>query len=106
MMLMAFTAKDAWLCAKTGVGMMDCKSAYTGRRRYGKAVDILREKGVSPAAKKSSRIAAEGLFIYVDRDKKVGAMVEVNSRLIVAKNADFQSFVQKIAKLADKTCRY
>ena len=104
---MAFTAKDVQaLREKTGVGMMDCKKALTqADGDMEKAVDILREKGLAAAAKKSSRIAAEGLvYAYVDRDKKVGAMVEVNSETdFVAKNADFQSFVQKIAEIvADK----
>lgn len=100
---MAFTAKDVQLLReKTGVGMMDCKKALTDSDGdMEKAIDILREKGLAAAAKKSGRIAAEGLvYAYVDTNKKVGAMVEVNSETdFVAKNADFQSFVQKIAEI-------
>ncbi|MDD2418289.1 MAG: translation elongation factor Ts [Oscillospiraceae bacterium] len=100
---MAFTAKDVQtLREKTGVGMMDCKKALTeANGDMDKAIEILREKGLAAAAKKSSRIAAEGLvYAYVDSDKKVGAVVEVNSETdFVAKNADFQAFVKKLAEI-------
>lgn len=100
---MAFTAKDVQLLReRTGVGMMDCKKALTQTDGdMEKAIDILREKGLAAAAKKSGRIAAEGIvYAYVDESKKVGAVVEVNSETdFVAKNAEFQSFVKKIAEI-------
>ena len=100
---MAFTAKDVQtLRERTGVGMMDCKKALTETDGdMEKAIDILREKGLAAAAKKASRIAAEGLvYAAVDDAKKVGVVVEVNS---VAKNADFQAFVKAVADvIADK----
>lgn len=104
---MAFTAKDVVaLREKTGVGMMDCKKALAETDGdMEKAIDILREKGLAAAAKKSSRIAAEGLvYAYVDDAKKVGVVVEVNSETdFVAKNADFQAFVKTVAEVvADK----
>ena len=79
---MAFTAKDVQtLRERTGVGMMDCKKARTATDGdMAKAIDILREKGLAAAAKKASRIAAEGLvYAAVDDAKKVGVVVEVNS---------------------------
>ena len=104
---MAFTAKDVVaLRETTGVGMMDCKKALTETDGdMEKAIDILREKGLAAAAKKSGRIAAEGMvYAYVDDAKKVGVVVEVNSETdFVAKNADFQAFVKTVAEvIADK----
>lgn len=104
---MAFTAKDVQaLRERTGVGMMDCKKALAASEGdMEKAVDFLREKGLAAAAKKSSRIAAEGLvYAFTDDVKKVGVVVEVNSETdFVAKNVDFQEFVKAIAELiADK----
>lgn len=104
---MAFTAKDVQtLRERTGVGMMDCKKALTETDGdMEKAIDILREKGLAAAAKKASRIAAEGLvYAAVDDAKKVGVVVEVNSETdFVAKNADFQAFVKAVADvIADK----
>ena len=104
---MAFTAKDVQaLRERTGVGMMDCKKALTAADGdMDKAIDFLREKGLAAAAKKSSRIAAEGLvYAYVDSAKKVGVVIEVNSETdFVAKNADFQTFVKALAEIvADK----
>ena len=100
---MAFTAKDVQLLReRTGVGMMDCKKALTETDGdMEKAIDILREKGLAAAAKKSGRIAAEGMvYAYVDSAKKVGVVVEVNSETdFVAKNADFQAFVKKVAEV-------
>ena len=66
-----------------------------------KAVDFLREKGLATAAKKSSRIASEGIVkAYVTDDKKVGVLVEVNSETdFVAKNDEFQGFVSKVAEI-------
>ena len=97
---MAFTAQDVKaLREMTGCGMMDCKKALTetdGDQE--KAVEYLREKGLSKAAKKAGRIAAEGIVkSYIDNG--VGVVVEVNSETdFVAKNVDFQNFVADIAK--------
>ena len=79
---MAFTAKDVKaLREKTGVGMMECKKALTeADGDMDKAIDFLREKGLAAAAKKASRIAAEGVVLsYYDKDAKKGVVVEVNS---------------------------
>lgn len=98
----AFTAKDVQeLRQKTGVGMMDCKKALTEADGDAeKAVEILREKGLAAMAKKSGRIAAEGLVTAViDEDKKVGVVLEVNSETdFVAKNSNFVSFVEAVAQ--------
>ena len=102
---MAFTAKDVQtLRERTGVGMMDCKKALVETDGdMEKAIDFLREKGLAAAAKKAGRIAAEGM-VYADVYGKVGVVIEVNSETdFVAKNADFQAFVQDLAKIvADK----
>ncbi|MCH3972495.1 MAG: translation elongation factor Ts [Oscillospiraceae bacterium] len=94
---MAFTAKDVKeLRDKTGCGMMDCKKALTASDGdMDKAVDFLREKGLATAAKKSGRIAAEGVsFAKTSDDGKVGVAIEVNAETdFVAKNASFQEFV-------------
>jgi elongation factor Ts len=86
---------------KTGAGMMDCKKALTeSGGDMEAAIDWLRKKGLSAAAKKSGRIAAEGL-IGVATGPKVGAMVEVNAETdFVARNELFQTFVAKVAELA------
>ena len=86
---------------KTGAGMMDCKQALTENNGDIEAsVDWLRKKGLSKAAKKSGRVAAEGL-IGVAVDGPVGTMVEVNSETdFVARNAQFQDMVRDISKLA------
>ena len=76
------TAKDvATLRERTGAGMMDCKKALVeADGDMEKAILVLREKGLAAAAKKAGRIAAEGIVLsVVDTDKKVGAVVEVNS---------------------------
>ena len=86
---------------KTGAGMMDCKKVLTEADGYmEKAIELLRERGIAKAAKKSDRIAAEGLVLgYVSEDGKVGAIVEVNSETdFVAQNAEFKAFVQNVAK--------
>ena len=98
-MISASMVKD--LREKTGAGMMDCKKALTETNGdMEKAIEYLREKGITKAAKKSSRIAAEGLVLaYVSEDGKVGAAVEVNSETdFVAKNDEFRTFVQALAK--------
>lgn len=88
---------------KTGAGMMDCKSALTETKGdLEAAVDWLRAKGLSKAAKKASRVAAEGL-IGLAADDRAGALVEVNSETdFVARNDKFQAMVSEIAKLALK----
>jgi elongation factor Ts len=65
-----------------------------------KAIELLRERGIAKAAKKSDRVAAEGLVdAYITEDGKVGAVVEVNAETdFVASNAEFKSFVSDIAK--------
>ena len=86
---------------KTGAGMMDCKKVLTETDGdMEKAMDLLRERGIAKAAKKSSRIAAEGLVdAYLSEDKKIGSVVEVNAETdFVAKNDEFKSFVTTIAK--------
>lgn len=99
---MNFTAKDVQsLREKTGVGMMDCKKALAAADGdMDKAIDFLREKGLAAAAKKSGRIAAEGIvYTYYDEEAKCGVMVEVNSETdFVAKNDEFQTFVKNVAK--------
>jgi elongation factor Ts len=98
-MKMSFTAKDVKeLREKTGAGMMDCKKALTENDgNIESAIDFLRAKGLAAAAKKATRVAAEGL---------VGAIVEGNSGVVVeincetdfvAKNEDFKKFVATIS---------
>ena len=97
---MAFTAKDVQtLRERTGCGMMDCKKALTeADGNMDKAIELLREKGLAAVAKKSGRIAAEGL-VYGLVDGNVGALIEVNSETdFVAKNQDFVNFVEQCAK--------
>jgi elongation factor Ts len=88
---------------KTGAGMMDCKAALTETDGdMEAAVDWLRAKGLSKAAKKADRVAAEGL-IAVALSPKAGAVVEVNSETdFVARNDQFQGMVKEIAGLAAK----
>ncbi len=86
---------------KTGAGMMDCKRALseTDANLEG-AVDWLRKKGLAAAAKKSGRVAAEGLVGVATMPNK-GAIVEVNAETdFVARNETFQAFVETVAKLA------
>jgi elongation factor Ts len=86
---------------QTGAGMMDCKKALTETDgNFDDAVDWLRKKGLSAAAKKSGRIAAEGL-VGVASALNAGAMVEVNAETdFVARNEVFQGFVETLAKVA------
>ncbi|HTW29424.1 MAG TPA: translation elongation factor Ts [Acetobacteraceae bacterium] len=86
---------------KTGAGMMDCKRALTENGgELEAAVDWLRKKGLSAAAKKSGRVAAEGL-IGVASALGRAAMVEVNAETdFVARNENFQAFVETVAKVA------
>ena len=94
-----FTAQDVKsLREKTGAGMMDCKKALQETNGdMEEAITWLREKGISKAAKKASRIAAEGLTKAVEKGNKA-AIIEVNSETdFVAKNETFISFVKALA---------
>jgi len=96
----ASAVKD--LREKTGVGMMEAKKALeeTGGD-FEKAIDLLRKKGLSAAAKKAARVAAEGMIAStIQAGGKTGVMVEVNSETdFVAKNDDFQRFAKELAEL-------
>lgn len=97
---MAFTAKDVQaLREKTGVGMMDCKKALVeSDGDMDKAIDILREKGLASAAKKASRVAAEGV-VAAYNDGKAGSLVEINCETdFVAKGEPFVNLANKVAK--------
>ena len=99
---MAFTAKDVQqLREKTGCGMMDCKKALTEcDGDMDKAVDFLREKGLASAAKKASRIAAEGQVVAIS-DDNAGVVVEVNSETdFVAGGDGFKKLCADIANIA------
>ena len=91
---------------KTGAGMMDCKKALVETNGdMDKAIDYLREKGISKAAKKAERIAAEGLSnIYINGNKAV--VVELNSETdFVAKNSEFKELLDKIGNaILDNNC--
>ena len=90
---------------KTGAGMMDCKKVLTETDGdMEKAAELLRERGIAKAAKKSGRVAAEGLVSsYVAEDKKVGAIVEVNAETdFVSKNDEFKAFVSDVAVIVIK----
>ena len=98
-MVTASQVKD--LREKTGAGIMDCKKVLTETDGdMEKAIELLRERGIAKAAKKSGRVAAEGLVeAYVSEDGKTGAIVEVNSETdFVAKNEEFKTFVMNVAK--------
>ena len=86
---------------RTGAGMMDCKKVLSETDGdLEKASELLRERGIAKAAKKSGRVAAEGMVeAYISEDGKDGAIVEVNSETdFVAKNQEFRTFVMDIAK--------
>lgn len=88
------------LRTRTGVGMMDCKKALTeANGDMEKAVDILREKGLSKAAKKAGRIAAEGIVgSYIHGNGRIGVLVEVNCETdFVAQTEGFHALVKDIA---------
>lgn len=89
---------------KTGAGMMDCKKALTeAAGDMEAAIDWLRKKGLSAAAKKAGRVAAEGLVACVAQGTK-GTAVEVNAETdFVGRNEQFQSFVRTVADVAHKT---
>lgn len=85
----------------TGAGMLDCKKALVENEgEKDKAIDWLRQKGLSKAAKKAGRIAAEGsVSSYIHNDGKTGVLLEVNCETdFVAKNDDFKKFVSTLSK--------
>lgn len=95
-----FTAKDVMaLREQTGAGMMDCKRALVdadGDKE--KAADLLRERGIAKAAKRASKIAAEGI-VYALTEGKTGVLVEVNCESdFVAKGEKFHDLVATVAK--------
>jgi len=96
-MITAESVKE--LRERTGCGMMDCKKALTeANGDTDKAIEILREKGLATASKKSGRIASEGI-VNVAVDGSVGVVVEVNAETdFVAKNDDFKAFVTDVTK--------
>ena len=98
---MAFTAKDVMdLREKTGVGMLDCKKALTETNGdMEKAIVYLREKGIAAAAKRQSRIAAEGaVFSYIHMNGTIGVLLEINCETdFVAKSPAFQELGHDIA---------
>lgn len=83
----------------TSAGMMDCKKALAETDGdLEKAIDFLREKGLASAAKKSSRIAAEGLVDSYIHGGRIGVLIEVNSETdFVSKNEEFKAFVRDMA---------
>lgn len=98
---MAITAQMVKeLRERTSAGMMDCKKALQENDgNFDKAVDWLRTKGLSKAAKKSGRLAAEGAVTsYIHAGGRIGVLVEINSETdFVARNEDFQQFTTDIA---------
>ena len=88
---------------RTGAGMMDCKKALMEMNGdMEKAIDYLREKGIAKAAKKSGRVAAEGLiFDGVSADHKTAVVIEFNSETdFVAKNDEFKNFGKRLVEIA------
>ena len=84
---------------KTGAGMMDCKKALTeAEGNEEKAIDILREKGLAAAARRSGRAANQGIIdSYIHMGGKIGVLVEVNCETdFVARNDEFRQFVRNI----------
>jgi len=92
----ASVVKD--LREKTGAGMMECKKALTDAGGDAeKAIDILRQKGLASAAKKSSRSASQGLIASYIQADRVGVMVEINCETdFVARTDDFQALVRDV----------
>ncbi|MEC7831294.1 MAG: translation elongation factor Ts [Pseudomonadota bacterium] len=86
---------------KTGVGMMDCKTALLENNGdIESSIDWLRTKGIAKAAKKEGRVASEGL-ISIKKDESVAAIIEINSETdFVARNEDFQEVVKILSQLA------
>ena len=82
---------------KTSAGMLDCKKALTeSNGDFEKAIEWLRTKGLSKAAKKAGRTAAEGLITsYLHAGGRIGVLLEINSETdFVARNEEFQTFVK------------
>jgi elongation factor Ts len=98
---MAFTVQDIQdLRARTGVGMMDCKKALVETNGdIEKAIEYLREKGIATAAKKSGRIASQGIVdSYIHMGGKIGVLLEVNCETdFVARGDMFKEFVHNVA---------
>ncbi len=98
MSISALSVKE--LREKTGAGMMDCKKALEETKgNFEQAVDWLRAKGLSKAAKKAGRVAAEGLVTsYIHAGGRIGVLLEVNSETdFVARNEEFQNFCRDTA---------
>ncbi|WP_294402218.1 translation elongation factor Ts [uncultured Clostridium sp.] len=90
----------------TGAKMMDCKKALVETEgNIEKAIEFLREKGLADAAKKSGRVAAEGIVkTYISEDKKKGSVVEFNCETdFVAANDEFVAFAERLAEMAVET---
>jgi len=103
----ASVVKD--LREKTGAGMMECKKALTDAGGDAeKAIDILRQKGLASAAKKSSRSASQGLIASYIQADRVGVMVEINCETdFVARTDDFQALVREVMEqIADAAPKY
>ncbi|MBQ4268547.1 MAG: elongation factor Ts [Clostridia bacterium] len=101
---MAISAKDVMaLRDRTGAGVMDCKKALTDADgNMDKAADLLRERGIAKAAKKASRIAAEGI-VACYTEGNVGVLIEVNCESdFVAKNPQFTEIANEVAKVVVK----
>src|SRR6185312_8929857 len=98
---MSISATDVKeLREKTGAGMMDCKKALEETKgNFEQAVDWLRAKGLSKAAKKAGRVAAEGLVsAYIHAGGRIGVLLEVNSETdFVARNEAFQAFCRDVS---------
>ncbi|WAM34585.1 translation elongation factor Ts [Caldicellulosiruptor morganii] len=85
---------------KTGAGMMDCKKALEDANGdMEKAIELLRERGLAKAAKKASRVAAEGIVeSYIHGNGRIGVLVEINCETdFVARNEEFRQFAKDIA---------
>jgi elongation factor Ts len=84
---------------RTGAGMSDCKKALTEcAADMDKAIEYLRKKGIASAAKKSTRVAAEGAVVTYLHGGRIGVLVEVNCETdFVGRNPDFQSFAREVA---------
>lgn len=98
MTITAETVKE--LRERTGAGMMDCKKALSENSgNFDAAVDWLRKKGLSAAAKKAGRVAAEGsVSAYIHGEGRVGVLLEVNSETdFVARNEKFKEFTKDVA---------
>lgn len=108
MEISASMVKD--LRERTGAGMMDCKKALTETNGdMEKAIEYLREKGIAKAAKKTGRLASEGIVeSYIHGGGRIGVLVEVNIETdFAAKNEEFRSFVKDIAmQIAAMSPRY